>query len=240
MEDGDGIGGLFFELASQNRLVILRELRSNSLKMNEIARRQDLTATETVRQLKRLSEALLIERQPGGSYTITQYGMLVLHMSSSLGFLFKHRSYFLTHDVWRLPIQFIDRLGELSESSLSVDTMESIRATERIIAEAKQFFWGIGEGHFTENMNKMGAEQVSKGVEYRIIIPLPPAKSKSIEGRSLSDVPVLLALTENEASVSFRLNNGKADYSGFIGKDPVFLNWVKDVFLHYWAKAKQA
>jgi len=26
------------------------------------------------------------------------------------------------------------------------------------------------------------------------------------------------------------------DYAGFFGKDPTFLNWVKELFLYYWDK----
>lgn len=218
----------------------MRELQAKNLRMQELARRQDLTATEAVRQLKRLSEALLVKRQPEGSYTITQYGKLVLHLSSSLNFLFQHKKYFLTHDVWKLPHQFVDRLGELSQTSLRADAMESISAAERMISEAKQYVWGIGEGRFTETMSRTGAEQVSRGVEYRVMTLLPPTKLQGIETRTLAEIPVLIALTEDEAMACFRLIDGKADYAGFFGKDPAFLNWVKDLFLYYWDKGKRA
>jgi predicted transcriptional regulator len=29
------------------------------------------------------------------------------------------------------------------------------------------------------------------------------------------------------------------DFAGFFGTDPKFLNWVKDLFLHYWNKGKR-
>jgi hypothetical protein len=34
--------------------------------------------------------------------------------------------------------------------------------------------------------------------------------------------------------------DGRVDYAGFIGKDEIFLNWVKDLFLYYWGKGKRA
>ncbi len=238
MED-QGVEKLHFELASEVRLGILRELQSNNLKMQEVARRLGVTATEAVRQLRRLSDAHLIERQPEGSYAVTQYGKLVLQLSSSLDFVFAHRRYFLTHDVWRIPRQFVDRLSELSQTDLKADTMESISAIERMVGEAKQFVWGIGEGRFTETMGRTGTEQVSRGIEYRVITPLPPSRLKGMEGRSLTDIPVLLALTENEAVVCFRRTEGGTDYAGFFGKDSAFLNWVKNLFLYYWEKSKR-
>ena len=239
MENKEGIERLFFELASESRLGILRELQTRNLKMQEIARRLDLTATEAVRQLKRLSEALLIQRQPEGSYAITQYGKLVLQLSSSLEFVFKHKEYFLTHDIWRLPYQFVNRLGELSQTNLRTDTMESINKAEQILGEAEQYVWGLGEGRFTEAMGTIANEQTRKGVEYKILSPLPPAKLQNIENRTLSDVPAVFVLTEKEAVICFPLIGGRADYAGFSGKDPIFLNWVKDLFLYHWDKGKR-
>ena len=29
-------------------------------------------------------------------------------------------------------------------------------------------------------------------------------------------------------------------FHGFFGKDPAFLNWVRDLFLYYWDKGKRA
>ena len=109
MENDEGVEKLFFELASESRLSILRELRKENLKMQEIARRLDVTATEAFRQLERLSVALLVQRQPDGTFAISQYGKLVLQLASSLEFISKHKEYFSTHDVMRLPSQFVSR-----------------------------------------------------------------------------------------------------------------------------------
>lgn len=117
---------MFFEPASESRLSILRELQAGSLKMQEIARRLDVTATEAFRQLERLSAALLVQRQPEGSYAITLYGKLLLQLSSSFEFVFRHKEYFLSHDIWKLPPQFVNRIGEFSKTNLIMDVMESI------------------------------------------------------------------------------------------------------------------
>jgi predicted transcriptional regulator len=84
MEHESGIDKLFFELASENRLSILHELKKENLKMQEIARRLDVTATEAFRQLERLSAALLVQRQPDGTFAIAEYGEIVLQLSSSV------------------------------------------------------------------------------------------------------------------------------------------------------------
>jgi predicted transcriptional regulator len=248
MENNDGIEKLFFELASESRLSILRELQTENLKMQEIARRLDVTATEAFRQLERLSAALLVQKQPEGTFAITQYGKLVLQLSSPLEFAFKHKEYFLTHNIWQLPTQFVNRIGELSQTSLIMDTVESLNRGQRMFMEAEQYGWGIAEGVVPELMGPIINERALKGLKLRFLIPesrLPtearqPATARNIEIRGLSDLPAIVAVTEKEAAICFRLVEGRMDYAGFYGKDQIFLNWVKEVFLHYWEKGKRA
>jgi predicted transcriptional regulator len=239
LENHEGIDRLFFELASESRFGILCELREKNWKMNDVARKLDLTTTEAFRQLQRLSEALLIQKQPEGTYAITQYGRLVLELSSPLEFLLRHKEYFLAHDVWRLPYQFVKRLGELSQTNLVIGMMESTAKSSQMIGEAQQYMWGVSPEPLPQSFDAI-AKQIPTGVEYRILSPQPPAKLSNFENRTLTDVPAIMALTEKEAGVSFRFIGGRTDYAGFYGKDPIFLNWVKDLFLYYWNKGKRA
>jgi predicted transcriptional regulator len=245
LENNKEMEKLFFELASESRLSILRELQTKNLKMNEIARRLDVTATEAFRQLQRLSEAMLVQKQPEGTYAITGYGKLVLHLCSSFEFVSKHREYFLSHDVWRIPLQFLNRLGELSQTSLIMDSMENINSGERMFIEAEQYAWGLAEGRIPELMDPIMDQKIAKGLQVKMIIPetdlstVPAIKIPNVEVRGISNIPAILGITEKEATVCFRFIGGRVDYAGFSGNDPTFLNWAKDLFLYYWKKGKR-
>ncbi|PVX23618.1 MAG: hypothetical protein CW716_11745 [Candidatus Bathyarchaeum sp.] len=235
----EGIDKLFFELASESRLDILRKLNEKSWKMNDLARKLDLTTTESFRQLQRLKEAALVEKQPDGKYAITAYGQLVLQLSASLEFVFEHKQYFLTHNVAQIPQEFVSRIGELSKASLVMGMVESVTKSSTTIGEAEQFMWGISPEPIPSPFDEV-AKQIPKGVEYRIISPQPPVRMPNLENRTLSDVPVIMAVTEKEATLSFRFIGGRVDYACFSGSDPMFLNWVKELFLYYWNKGKRA
>jgi predicted transcriptional regulator len=241
MENEAGIEKLFFELASESRQDILRELQKENLKMQEIARRLDVTATEAFRQLERLSAALLVHKQSDGTFTLAEYGKLVLQLSSSLEFASKYKEYFSTHDVMRLPLQFVNRLGELSLASLVTDTIENLNRAERAYVEAEEFGWGMAEGTIPEQMGPIMDEKLRKGLKLRFLIPetrLPTSAFPQIRG--LPDIPAIVVLTEKVGGVCLRQVGGRMDYAGFFGNDPTFLNWVKDLFLYYWEKAKRA
>ncbi len=237
LENAEKLDRLFFELASESRLDILHVLQGENLKMQDVARKLDLTATESFRQLERLSAAGLVQRQPDGTYALTQYGKLELHLAASMEFIFKHKQYFSTHDIWQLPPQFVNRIGELAKATLKMGLVESVTKSSQMIGEAKKFMWGVSPEPLTQPF-KIISEQIPKGIEYRILSPAPPVKFADLENRTLADCPAIFVLTEKEAAVLFRFVDGRIDYAGFIGDDHAFLNWVKDLFLFYWDKAK--
>ncbi len=242
MESPEGVDRLFMELASEDRLGVLRALLGKDFKMSELGRQLNLTATEIFRQLKRLSEAQLVQKMPDGSYSITPYGRLVLQLSASHEFIFKHRDYFLAHDLSRLPYPFINRIGELSQASLSMDSYKNITWGEELVGQAKQYFLAIVEGPGNERL------PVAAGAKYRFLLPEsllptgsgPPGSGHGIEMKGLSEIPAIIAVTEKEAGVFFYLLNGRADYAGFFAKDSSSLNWVKDLFQHCWDKGKRS
>ena len=163
MVEASGLEKLFFELASESRLGILRELQRENLKMQEIARRLDVTPTEAFRQLERLSAAMLVQRQPDGAFMLAEYGKVVLQISTSLDFLSKHKEYFSTHDLMMLPRQFINRVGELAGAKLEMDTIESLNKGAKWFTEAKQYAYGMGEGTIPAQMIPVMNQQAQRG-----------------------------------------------------------------------------
>jgi hypothetical protein len=106
------------------------------------------------------------------------------------------------------------------------------------IGEAQHFMWGISPEPLHAPFNEI-TKQIPNGAEYRILSPQPPVKMANLENRTLVDVPVIMAITEKEATLSFRFIAGRIDYASFSGTDPMFLNWIKDLFLYYWDKGKR-
>ncbi len=239
---------LFLDLSSESRLDLLRELDTKELRMGELARRLDLTATEATRQLKRMTDSLLIRRLPEGAYTATAYGRLVLQLSPSLEFVSRHREYFTTRDLSRLPDAFVHRIGELSGGTLKLETMESIVTGEQLMGRVKRYFWALVPGPGSELLAPTVHEQRLKGVDFRFAIPTehlppkppPPGFEPDYEIRGLPQIPAVLAATDEEGFVSFAPISGRWDFAGFYGSDPKFLQWTRDVFLHFWEQGKRA
>jgi predicted transcriptional regulator len=245
MEDEEGVQKLFYELSSGSRLSILRELQSNSLRMQPLARKLDMTDTETFRQLQRLSDALLVQKVASGAYSITQYGRLVMRLSNSFSFAFNHRELILTRDVLRLPEEFVDRIGELSGAEVSTNMFVIVNGLESIIGRAEKYVWAIAERP-VGSVNEYMRSQIGKGVKFRLmysenlssLYPRVPGEQGFVERRTIADIPVTMIVTERETGFTFVSRDERSDYAAFRGHDPAFMSWVSDLFLHYWELGK--
>ncbi len=245
MSSQQGVDRLFFELASESRLGILRELQVKELRMQELARKLDLTDTETCRQLQRLSEARLIKKQPDGTYTITDYARLQIQFVSPMEFAFRNTEYFLDHDIFRLPYEFVNRLGELSDADFCSEAMSGFNRVRKMVFEAEKYIWTMAEQVDSSHIAPT-TEKVSKGMDFKFIMQKELAKTfvnaKDVEvlagSRYMERIPVTFVITENYATVVFRRNNGVMDYMGLFGTDEKFCKWCKDLFMYYWEKAE--
>ena len=215
---------LYFQLASADRRRILSVLQKESLKLNEMSRKLDMTATETLRQLQRLSDSVLIEKQPDGTYTITNYGKLILELSPALDFALRYKEFFLEHDFAKLPTSFIGRLGELSNATLKTELAENVNNLEVMIRESEDFVWSMTDQSVAVHSSAMD-ERIQKGVKFRSLIhkkligspQLHKISGKNTERRVLPDIPGIVVLSEKGAFVSLYKLDGQIGYSAFSG-----------------------
>lgn len=232
---------MFFELASESRLGILRQLQKRSWKMHELSENLDLTSTETFRQLQRLSKESFVAKDAEGNYSLTPFGELVLFLSPSFEFIFKHKQYLLDHDVWQLPEEFIFRIGELNKGISNKSFPEVISLIEKILKESEDHIWTmtsqvfLAHGHAVE-------EKCREGVRFRSLHPAAmlssemeyPESKHQIERRYLPKIGIVLVITEKEAMVGLPRIGSDLDIVSFFGRDPAFMKWANDLYMHYW------
>jgi predicted transcriptional regulator len=237
---------LFFQLASVDRKHILSALESENLHLNEVAKRLGMTATETLRQLQRMTDASLLEKMPDGRYRLTPYARIVMNASAPLDFISRFREFFMTHDAMLLPAEFRARLSDLSGGLLISDTMDTMNKVTEMLRNTRERIDGTVELGFELHLEIM-KQRLADGVKVRWLMQesyLPKAKDML---RSVNKYPEMrhtprllghIYQTDGAASVALRLNNGTMDLASFHGEDPPFLRWASDLFNHEWQKAK--
>jgi predicted transcriptional regulator len=238
---------LLFELSSSERMSIMRVLQDESLKLSNLAKNQGLTNPEALRQVRRLCDVGLVQREPSGLYMISHYGMLVLSMLEGLEFVARNQDYFSQYDTSFLPYEYINRFGELSSSSIGAEPFKVLEKTQEVLKEAEEFVWIMSNQNFALYLPTM-MEKLESGIEFRLVFPeevyppehssLIPSNTQGMHKRVLSEVNVRLVVTDKYAGFGLPLRENMTDYRAIMGDDPRFYKWCKDLFQYYWEKAR--
>jgi predicted transcriptional regulator len=244
--DEDRLSDLHFQLSSADRRRIIEELQTQNLKLNEVAKKLDITATEAFRQLQRLTEAGFLEKTSDGRYRATPYSMLILESSAAMNFLSKHREYFLEHDTSLIPPEFRARFGELSKTVLLTEAVPNMNAGIEILKNAEKRIDLMAE-HRLEQHGQITRQRSLAGVKIRRLVQeslIESIKEGHIadkqpgEWRSIPRVCAVLVITEKSAGIALRKLNGEMDYQVFAGTDPDSIKWAGDLFEDQWNKAR--
>lgn len=244
---------LLFEASNEDRLQILSLLTEEPMNLTTLSKRVGIGTQEISRHVSRLTESGIVGRELDGLNHITPYGRLVLKQFSGLKFISRNRHYFSDHVVDKLPEQFINRLGELTESDHLEDTILVFDHIERMIKESEEYVYRITDRYLTSWFQVID-EALQRGVEYRLLSPedivVPPnfkygsimTKARinnQFQPASIPGPDVYLAMSEKEvAALAFPNTKRKMDYYSFSSKDPTFHRWCYDMFNYYWDRSK--
>ena len=241
----DTVTDLFFQLVSLDRKRILSELQKEDLHLNELAKRFDLTATEVLRQLHRMTEARLLERLPDGKYRLTPYAKIILDTSSPLEFIARHRDYFLDHNAFLLPVEFRARVAELSGARLIGTAVETMNSVEEMFNGAQKKIDASVMG--VEFLLDMARKRLEEGLTVRWLIDdsfIPKARAefhsvkKLPEMRHTQRIIGQVNVTDKAAMLTIRRNDGNISYCAFVGEDSTFVKWADELFTYEWERAK--
>lgn len=244
------LSDFFLELAHSDRLRTLSLIEKERLKLTHISERLNLSVQETSRHLSRLRDAKLIGRNVDGFYHLTPFGRITLHLLTGYNFILKNRDYFQDHDPSCLPLEFIERIGELEEYKPGEGVMQVLHLAVVVMEEAKEYVWILTDQVMTPTI-PMIKEGYAKGLKFRILLPekltlpsgfqLPKlAPASPVEIRWLEEVRVCTMMNEKLAGLCLPDLDGKIDFStGFASRDPKFHKWCRDLFLHYWERGRE-
>ena len=200
---------LFFEFSNEDRLRILRTLQNEHLTVTALSKDLDLTTQETSRHLARMNELGLTGKNPDGTHYLTGYGELSLKQIASFKFTTTHKEYFQNHDLSKLPMEFISRIGELENSRYVDDVMVIFHLIDQMIREAEEFVWRITDRYIITVVPAWN-DALERGVEARLLEPenivVPPEFNRGpviqeavlhhqFQNHLIKEVPVFMSIS---------------------------------------------
>ena len=237
-----------------DRLTLLSEIVIEKRRLSQLTAKLSATPQETSKHLIRLRNAKLIEKDSDGLFGLTAFGKTIVNLLPSIRFLTENKEYFLSHDISSLPLEFIERLGELQEGQYA-DKVGSILAhIQQVVQSAEEYIWLMADHRLgdQEYVTKSGKLENSGTVTWRVILPAASDINWAEVRRTVgihkgrieyhliqdpNDIKVGMALNEKIAGVTFPDITGKLDFnSGFRSDNPLFRKWCQDLFVIHWNK----
>lgn len=253
---------LLFELSNDDRLRILLELEKGPMNLSKIAKNLSFTAQGTSRNVSRLIQISMVERDPEGDYVLTSFGENALKLLAPYEFLSMEKDYILTHRTSWLPPSFVSRLGELRVNERVMDILDVVENIGRARREASEYEYFIAPGRLISPRDPTDVvDELTRGVKIRAIEPTGYVPSEkvmndvpedaldffeknwkmgSLQVRHFDEVKIRMYMTEKEVSIlALPKKDGDVDVLGYSSKDPAFHGWCHDLFEYYWGHAKQ-
>ncbi|MDQ3851366.1 MAG: hypothetical protein M3299_00865 [Thermoproteota archaeon] len=98
------------------------------------------TSHEASKHLMRLRNAKHIVKDSDGFFTLTTLGKIIANLLPSIRFLAQNRDYFLSHDISSLPLEFIERLGDLQEGQYAEKVGSILTHVQQVVQGEKSIF----------------------------------------------------------------------------------------------------
>jgi predicted transcriptional regulator len=254
---------IFFELASEQRLAILFKLNEHSLKLAKIARDLGVTMQEVHRNVNRLTEAGIIDKDSSGSYFLTTFGNIVIKQISTFGFLSRNRSYFSEHILGDMPMKFIQRIGSLDNSEYISGFVAVVELWKKLYDSSSEYIYAMLPQIPFELIETVISKIKKDGIKFSYILPQDAVvpkkgfdllkasgfqdllKSGIAERRMIDKIATAVVLNERHATVLFPNSKGVTDMNSlFSGQDGdsdagrLFHEWCLDFYRYNWYNSK--
>ena len=253
---------IFSSLANSQRLAILYIISNNNKKtLSSIAKELKITTQETHRNLNKLMNSNIIQKDFKGYFSLTVFGDMIIKNISAINFLSKHKRFFSEHNFHNIPIKFIQRIGALEKSDYLSGFVAVIEYIKRMYQNCEKYIYSILPQVPLDLIHTAIPIVRERGLKFKHILPIDaliPKISEEflknegysqllhtgiIERRMISKTNLGIVLTEKQALVMFPLSKGNVDMNYIFSNnvsmdDGLFHEWCLDYFIEIWNNAK--
>jgi len=248
------IANNFLELASEQRLNILKNLSDRNLNISKLAKLLGATNPEVHRNVGRLSKSGLIVKNPDGNFELTTFGKAVMVQIPSINFVSEDKDFFNSHSLGNVNSKFIQRLGALQDKKRVKGFVKVLEKLQKIQEEADEFIFNIlSEVPYSKEI----VDVISKKLENKVLIRsifsantiVPENRKKvfeekgfqkyvtdgNLERRISKNIVIGLLVTDKEGGVFFQNKDGELDLSEmYTSTASEFREWCLDYFNDQW------
>ena len=240
---------LFAELASENRLLILKALEKEPLKFSQLTTIINITSPEAARQLNRLFKSGFISKDVEGYYSLTSVGKLVVLSIPNLEVLAQRSNFFLHHDTSAIPPHLLRELDAFEGVEEIRGVFELLNKTTELFEEIHKYGWYLTDS-FPSFFIPRIEKKLNEGVNFRVISPwklgenfllgLPAKILETIEIHSIDELRIIINVNDRFGLLALPGLDGKLDRDYVLfGYEKRFKDWCKEAFEYYFNVSKR-
>lgn len=254
-EESEPSFNLFNDLSNESRRKILQILLEGNFSLQSISSKIHQSNQSISGHLRKLVDSGLIAKLSDGSFSLTDYGKLILIKIPSFEFITKHEDFFEDHTFGDTPSWLLNCIGMLSGGEYVDGAVVNFVRWKKMIEESNDFFYGI----FTQTPHQIAtplAQKLSQGLKIKLIFGKNGLMSdyaklaqqlqfdkttlqETMERRIADSVFVNIMITENQACIMFPDRKNQTDVGRiFISKNTDFRQWCLDFFNQKWNSAE--
>jgi predicted transcriptional regulator len=254
----------FFELGSPQRIAILYKIAEVKCNLARLSKDLGCTMPEIRRNIIRLTNSGMIDRESNGTFILTTFGKTILEQIPTLDYLSRNKDYFSDHTFSALPLKFIRRIGSLSNSKLISGLVSVDETLNDIYNSSHEYVYAMIPEvpiDLIESIVARLKKVENKNFRFSYILPthaMVPKRRKqplealgfyellkkgTVERKMVNSLLVGVVLNDEQASVMFprihRNSRIETDMNSmFYGNDPDFHEWCLDYYRYIWHNAR--
>lgn len=237
---------LLFELSHPHRIHIISLLKSESLRLSDIADKIGISTPEVLRHINRLLNAKIIIKDLEGYYSLSSLNHFLFPILQTTTFLSQHLDFVFSHDFTVIPSHLRQRMNVFSNAEFSSGAMHILHGSEILMNDAEKYLW-IMSPQYLSSSSSIINEKITKGIEFRLLFPkgyqpqfdFKEIKGVSMHAKQLKTIDFVLFVTDKSAGLLLPDLQGRIDYEcGLGGSTKDIIEWMKDLFIHYWEEAE--
>ena len=258
----ESLKNIFFILGNEYRLKIIDTLfNKKRLTMTKLAIELGTELSTIQNYVEYLLQNEIIEKDPKGNYKLTNLTELLVKQIPSFTFLINNQEYFKEHDFGDLPIHFINRISDLSNSTIIRGYPLIHEKICEMYENCTEYIFNIlHEVDYSKNILDLLESKLKKDDRFvtKTIFsqyPIIPEKYKKIienynfshyklnnqiQQKAINEVKISLILTDKESILMFpRIEKFAADTTTILySNDKNFHKWSFDYFIELWNIAR--
>jgi predicted transcriptional regulator len=250
---------LHLAACSDLRTGILITLKSGKMSLRELRAPLDVSSTTAIHALRELEKEKLVFQTENRGYALTKIGEIIalklVDIRDVIGVLKQHEGFWLEHDLSGIPPHWLEKIGELSYSSLIADTSTDLFKSHttllQILEDAKEVKGIYPIFHFEylkqiEELVKRGKIDVELIVTNDVLEDMAALMETEEAFKNFlhepnftlfaieKDIKIALTLTNSVFYLGLFDGKGVYDYnSALISDDEKALSWGRELHGHY-------